>query len=119
MISGGMENSVTGALSRISIMSIYQDGRGNIWAGTHQDGAYRIDVSGNTVNYRHQYGAGIQAFDNEEPILLENNTDADAGKPAVLLVDDNESLLEILTDSLAAYYSVYTAVNGREGLDMA
>jgi signal transduction histidine kinase/ligand-binding sensor domain-containing protein/DNA-binding response OmpR family regulator len=63
--------------------------------------------------------ADIPEFDGEEPVPFEENTDVDAGKPVVLVVDDNESLLEMLTDSLAAYYSVYTAANGREGLDMA
>ncbi|MDR2622160.1 MAG: response regulator [Dysgonamonadaceae bacterium] len=61
----------------------------------------------------------IPELDSEEPFPFEENTDADTGKPVVLVVDDNKSLLEMLTDSLAAHYNVYTAVNGKEGLDMA
>lgn len=60
----------------------------------------------------------IQDLDSYDPTLVEENVDIDEGKPTVLIVDDNESLLELLTESLSAYYNVYTAVNGREGLEL-
>lgn len=43
-------------------------------------------------------------------------TEADTHKPVLLLVEDNEDLLEMLNDLFSAFYEVYTARNGREGL---
>lgn len=59
----------------------------------------------------------IEDVDNDEPALVDENIDIDGDKPTVLIVDDNESLLEMLTESLSVYYNVYTAINGREGLE--
>lgn len=40
-------------------------------------------------------------------------------KPTILLVDDNTELLSMLEDIFLPMYNVYTACNGREGLEMA
>jgi signal transduction histidine kinase/ligand-binding sensor domain-containing protein/DNA-binding response OmpR family regulator len=60
----------------------------------------------------------MQDFESDEPVLLEENTDTDREKPSVLVADDNGALLEMLSESLSVYYNVYTAVNGREALDL-
>jgi DNA-binding response OmpR family regulator len=39
-------------------------------------------------------------------------------KPFVLLVDDNEEILEFLSDELSEKYSILKAFNGREALDV-
>jgi two-component system cell cycle response regulator len=39
-------------------------------------------------------------------------------KPIVLLVDDNEEILDFLGDDLSADYTVFTATNGQEALDV-
>ncbi|MDB5009994.1 MAG: two-component system response regulator [Mucilaginibacter sp.] len=39
-------------------------------------------------------------------------------KPAVLLVDDNEEILDFISDDLEEYYSIYTAGNGAEALEI-
>jgi DNA-binding response OmpR family regulator/anti-sigma regulatory factor (Ser/Thr protein kinase) len=60
----------------------------------------------------------MPVYEGEDDVLIEENITIDGEKPVILLVDDNESLLEMLTDSFAPYYNVYTAINGKEGLDM-
>ncbi|MDR1091874.1 MAG: DNA-binding response regulator, partial [Prevotella sp.] len=57
-------------------------------------------------------------YEGEDSELVEESITIDGEKPVVLLADDNESLLEMLTDSFSPYYNVYTAINGKEGLDM-
>jgi two-component system cell cycle response regulator len=37
-------------------------------------------------------------------------------KPVVLLVDDNEEILEFISDDLATDYTIHTALNGQEAL---
>lgn len=39
-------------------------------------------------------------------------------KPVILLVDDNEEILEFLSDDLSEKYTVFTAANGRQALDL-
>lgn len=39
-------------------------------------------------------------------------------KPVILLVDDNEEILEFLSDDLSEKYSVLTALNGQEALNV-
>jgi DNA-binding response OmpR family regulator len=57
-------------------------------------------------------------FENEKPMFIEENTSAENKKATILIVDDNEALLEMLTESMSAYYHVHTASNGKEGLDL-
>lgn len=44
--------------------------------------------------------------------------DETANRPTVLLVDDNEEILDFISDDLSERYSVITARNGREALDL-
>ena len=37
-------------------------------------------------------------------------------KPTILLVDDNEDIIEFISDDLGEIYHVLKAVNGREAL---
>lgn len=60
----------------------------------------------------------VPIYEGENDLIVEDSITIDGEKPTVLLVDDNESLLEMLTDSFTPYYNVYTAINGKEGLDM-
>lgn len=39
-------------------------------------------------------------------------------KPAILLVDDNEEILEFISDDLCEKYDILTALNGEEALDI-
>ncbi len=39
-------------------------------------------------------------------------------KPQILIADDNEEILEFLTDDLNSKYTVFTAHNGKEALDI-
>lgn len=50
--------------------------------------------------------------------LTNEDTTTDGDKPTVLIVDDNESLLEMLADSLSPHFKVHTAIDGKEGLDL-
>ncbi len=38
--------------------------------------------------------------------------------PLILLVDDNEEILEFLTDDLSSKYAIITAQNGQDALNM-
>ncbi|GAB3639432.1 response regulator [Spirosoma arcticum] len=49
--------------------------------------------------------------------MLVNAINADL--PLVLLVEDNTELLSFVAESLAVHYRILTAVNGRDGLDIA
>lgn len=42
-----------------------------------------------------------------------------AGKPVVLLVEDDEDILQLLSDIFSSSYTVYTATDGQMGFDMA
>ncbi len=55
--------------------------------------------------------------DNEEKVVAQEVAE-DGDKPVLLLVDDNEELLSMLEDLFLPMYKVYTAHNGREGLEM-
>lgn len=55
--------------------------------------------------------------DNEGKVVAQEVAE-DGDKPALLLVDDNEELLSMLEDLFLPMYKVYTAHNGREGLEM-
>jgi two-component system cell cycle response regulator len=39
-------------------------------------------------------------------------------KPSILLVDDNEEILEFIADDLDEAYHIFTAINGREALNV-
>lgn len=39
-------------------------------------------------------------------------------KPQILIADDNEEILEFLTDDLNSKYTVFTAHNGKEAIDI-
>lgn len=54
----------------------------------------------------------------EHPDPTEEKT-GEKSKPAILLVEDNEELLAMLSDLFRPLYEVYTARNGREGLETA
>ena len=62
-------------------------------------------------------GQIVEAEDQEEKTTAQENI-KDEDKPAILLVDDNEELLSMLEDLFLPIYKVYTARNGREGLEM-
>lgn len=49
----------------------------------------------------------------KEPEIYDNSD----SRPKILLVDDNDDLLEFMSQELSADFRVYTASNGREALD--
>lgn len=54
----------------------------------------------------------------DENIADENKEqEIDADKPVVLIIDDNEELLKILSENFSTHYHVYTAADGEEGLN--
>ena len=59
----------------------------------------------------------LMAEEIKEPESQKNIDEED--KPTILLVDDNTELLSMLEDIFLPMYNVYTACNGREGLEMA
>ena len=60
----------------------------------------------------------MDVYEGDDDVIVEESINIDGERPTVLLVDDNESLLEMLTDSFTPYYNVHTAINGKEGLEM-
>ena len=59
----------------------------------------------------------LMAEEIKEPESQKNIDEED--KPTILLVDDNTELFSMLEDIFLQMYNVYTACNGREGLEMA
>lgn len=59
----------------------------------------------------------VEVEDDEEKAVAQEVA-GDEDKPVILLVDDNEELLSMLEDLFLPIYKVYTARNGREGLEM-
>ena len=59
----------------------------------------------------------LMAEEIKEPESQKNIDEED--KPTILLVDDNTELLSMLEDIFLPMYNIYTACNGREGLEMA
>lgn len=57
-------------------------------------------------------------FDGVKSVVSEEDISLNEEKPVVLIVDDNESLLEMLSESFAALYNVHTALDGKEGLEL-
>ncbi|MEI8087196.1 MAG: two-component regulator propeller domain-containing protein [Paludibacter sp.] len=52
--------------------------------------------------------------------LIEEFTDSDNGKKfKLLIVDDNEEIIQLLTSTFEAFYVVEYAINGKEGLEKA
>jgi signal transduction histidine kinase/ligand-binding sensor domain-containing protein/DNA-binding response OmpR family regulator len=53
-------------------------------------------------------------------ITMENNQPSDpCNKKTILLVEDNVQILKYISDSLSSQFSILTADNGREGLNIA
>ncbi len=69
-----------------------------------------VNADANTVE--------MDVYEGDDDVIVEESINIDGERPTVLLVDDNESLLEMLTDSFTPYYNVHTAINGKEGLEM-
>lgn len=71
-----------------------------------------------------KYQADVVSIENitsdfmPETFIPEMASEVEAGtsKPTLLLVEDNEELLEMLSDMFGVFYEVHTARNGREGL---
>ena len=59
----------------------------------------------------------LMAEEIKEPESQKNMDEED--KPTILLVDDNTELLSMLEDIFLPMYNVYTACNGREGLELS
>lgn len=57
-------------------------------------------------------------LEGEKPVLIEKSISAENKKATILIVDGNEALLEMLTESMSPYYHVHTASNGKEGLEL-
>ncbi|MGQ1911798.1 hybrid sensor histidine kinase/response regulator transcription factor [Marinifilum sp. RC60d5] len=50
---------------------------------------------------------------------LKNDFDAKPNHYKLLIVEDNDELLNFLSESFGDYYEVYRAINGQEGINMA
>jgi len=59
----------------------------------------------------------ISFIDEKIPDMPEGNSTQSAGKPLILLVDDDPEILELLRDFLQADYNIIFASNGIEALD--
>jgi signal transduction histidine kinase/DNA-binding response OmpR family regulator len=69
-----------------------------------------------TQNIDIQYIDDIE--NGKESVFTEGNITGNKEKPVVLIVEDNEALLEVLTESFAPYYNLHTVLNGKKGLEM-
>ena len=56
---------------------------------------------------------------NRESFSEEENTEITKDLPMLLIVEDNLDVTRYLKSLLVTNYNVYTAMNGREGLDKA
>ena len=83
------------------------------------------DTNEGEVSTSSRHGSGIAA--NEEDgfnYIPENQTDEsdehdlDDRKHTILLVEDSDELLQLLKDMLKPFYQVFSARNGKEGLDV-
>ena len=54
-----------------------------------------------------------QFFDN----ITNSNPEVESGKSTILIVEDNEEMLQFLSDIFAPIYNVETAIDGMEGLE--
>lgn len=55
---------------------------------------------------------------NEEQAEVSEIIDESKDKPTLLLVDDNVSILDVLTDIFGQYYHIVSAYNGKEALEV-
>ncbi len=109
------EISVTSTLNEGSIFTI------SLKLGTSH-------FSKEELNYkRHETNTGVKEaaipnFEYEDTVFLEeieeNKVQTDENKPVILIIDDNESLLEILSEFFSTSYNVHTTFNGKDGFDM-
>lgn len=60
----------------------------------------------------------VSEEEGEESLLVNEELAVNDEKPTVLIADDNESLLDMLTDVFSPSYNVYTATNGKVALEM-
>lgn len=56
--------------------------------------------------------------DEESSLHPDSELIVDDEKPNILLVDDNESLLDMLKDAFSTHYNVYTTTNGKDALEI-
>ena len=73
------------------------------------------DASAFTEHYSVMYSRG----DTAQQEAAERATEADADKPTVLVVDDNEDIRDFVESILEADYRILTAADGQQALDKA
>ncbi len=59
----------------------------------------------------------LQDFEYEITASADEIITTDEKKPDIVIIDDNDALLEILTESFSSFYNVHTAQDGKNGLD--
>ncbi len=64
----------TSLLEGKHIVNIYEDSKRNLWICTQSDGIYRIDKSGETINYRHNPNDPNSLSDNYTRTVCEDNS---------------------------------------------
>lgn len=68
------------------------------------------------------YPNAIHKYNNEEkkePETFDEIDEVQTSKPIILVVEDDEEINEYITNSLSAEYIVYSALNGKDGLEKA
>ena len=76
-------------------------------------GAPQAFAIGKRLNYSH-----TENIVQKEKARDENNIRIDGHKPVLLIVEDNRDLLEVIAESLSPAFTIETATNGREALEM-
>lgn len=101
-----------------------QPGKGCNFIVVLKTGTSHFQKLNNIVMIDHQNDEGM-VFTNTLPELAadtttDNEHSADPHhKKTILLVEDNIQILNYVSDSLSAHFSILTAKNGREGLEIA
>lgn len=76
---------------------------------TETSESYTIRQSKDDVN---------QSIEESTSLSLDNGLGDHSEKPAILIVDDNIEIIEILTDALSRFYNIYKAQNGKEAFEI-
>lgn len=100
-------------------------GRINVESTVGKGTVFMVEIPVSKTNYKdneiilgtNQYIADVEPIDEPDSHpLLKNEADHLGNKPTVLVVDDNLELLEFISEMLADDYTVFTAVDGIQGM---
>lgn len=79
----------------------------------------RTDYKDNEIVFGNsQYVVAFEPVEHSKVVpVLQNEVERLSNKPAILVVDDNQELLEFISETLATDYVVTTAIDGAQGME--